>query len=78
MMNKQIKAFLYNLLGFIFFYVIAYLLFYNFTGLTGYWIPVTSAVITFIIAPKFQYSRQAGGDKIFMQWLFIKGVKEVK
>jgi hypothetical protein len=77
-MNKQIKAFIYNLIGFVFFYVISYLLLFNFTGLTGYWIPVAAALITMILAPKFQFARQAGGDKIFMSWLFLKGIKEIK
>lgn len=77
-MNKQIKSFLYNLLGFLPFYVVSYLLLYNFTNLTGFWVPLTAAVITTILAPKFQHVRQAGGDKIYMKWLFIKGIKEVK
>lgn len=77
-MNKQNKAFVYNLLGFILFYVISYALFYNFTGLRGFMLPLASAVVTTILAPKFQYARQAGGDKIYMKWLFIKGIKEVK
>lgn len=77
-MSKQTKAFIYNLLGFILFYTISYILFRNYTGLTGFWVPLASAVVTTILAPKFQYVRQAGGDKIYMKWLFIKGIKEVK
>lgn len=77
-MNKQNKSFVYNLLAFVFFYVLSYILLSNFTGLTGFWVPLASAMITFILTPKFQYARQAGGDKIYVSWLFMKGIKEVK
>jgi hypothetical protein len=30
------------------------------------------------LAPKFQAVKTNEGEKIFMKWLFIKGVKEVK
>jgi Na+-driven multidrug efflux pump len=77
-MNKQNKAFVYNLLGFVFFYCLSYFLLYMFTGVRGLWLGLISFVVTTILTPKFQYSRQAGGDKIFMSWLFMKGIKEVK
>jgi hypothetical protein len=44
----------------------------------GFWIPVTAAVATTILAPKFQYANYRGEEKILMKWLFIKGIKEVK
>ncbi|MHA3789332.1 hypothetical protein ACX0HA_14070 [Flavobacterium hauense] len=77
-MNKQNKAFVYNLLGFVFFYCLSYFLLYTFTGARGWMLPLISAVVTTILTPKFQYARQAGGDKIYMSWLFMKGIKEVK
>lgn len=78
-MNKKTKAFLYNLLGFLPFYILTYFIVKEFfTGLTGFWIPLTAAVATTILAPKFQVVRIQGDDKIFMKWLFLKGVKQVK
>lgn len=77
-MNKKLKAFLYNLLGFLPFYVISYLLLQKFTGLSGFWIPLSAAVITTILAPKFQMVKYMGEEKIYMKWLFLKNVKEVK
>ncbi|MEL1244393.1 hypothetical protein AAEO56_08990 [Flavobacterium sp. DGU11] len=77
-MNKKVKAFLYNFLGFAPFFMLLCYLIEKFTGLTGFWIPVTSAVATTILAPKFQVVKYMGEEKIFMRWLFVKGVKEVK
>jgi hypothetical protein len=77
-MNKKTKAFLYNLLGFLPLYMITYFLLRNFTGLTGFWIPLTTAMITILLAPKFQVVKHMGEEKIFMKWLFAKEVKQVK
>lgn len=77
-MNKKLKAFVYNLLGFIPFYIITYALLIKFTGVTGLWVPVIAAVTTTILAPKFQTVSYQGQERIFMKWLFFKDVKEVK
>lgn len=77
-MNKKTKSFLYNLLGFLPFYVLTYFLVKEFTGVTGVWIPLIAAVSTTILAPKFQAVKHHGEEKIYMKWLFTKGVKEVK
>lgn len=77
-MSKKTKAFLYNFLGFAPIYMVLYFLIITFTHLQGVWVPVTAAVITSIIAPKFQAVNYEGHEKIFMKWMFLKGVKEVK
>lgn len=77
-MSKQLKSFVYNLLGFLPFYVITYLLLHNFTDVQGFWKPLIAAVVTTILAPKFQMVKYKGEEKIFMKWLFFKNVKEVK
>lgn len=46
--------------------------------MTGLWVPITSAVAATILSPKFQVARFQGEEKIFMKWLFVKGIKEVK
>ena len=77
-MNKKVKAILYNFAGYAPFFIAAYFLAAEFTGLTGVMVPVTAAVVATILAPKFQTVKFQGEDKIFMKWLFAKGVKEVK
>ena len=77
-MSKKTKAFLYNFIGFALFYTISYFIIITFTHMTGLWVPITSAVVSTIIAPKFQVARFQGEEKIFMKWLFVKGIKEVK
>ena len=77
-MNKQNKSFVYNLLGFLPIYVITYVLVSQFTDLSGLWIPLTAFMVTLLLSPKFQYVKKMGEEKIYMKWLFIKGVKEVK
>ncbi len=77
-MNKKTKAFVYNLLGFAFFYIATYALLLTFGGLKGLWIAVTSAVVSTILAPKFQAIDTNQGQKLFMKWIFSKDVKEIK
>ena len=77
-MNKKTKALLYNFLGFAPLFVVFLFVIERFTGLTGFWIPITSAVVSTLLAPKFQAIRVKGEERIFMKWLFISGVKEVK
>ena len=77
-MNKKTKAFIYNFLCFAAFFTIVYFIAARFTGLQGFWIPVTSGVVASILSPKFQAIRYMGEEKLMMKWLFIKGVKEIK
>jgi hypothetical protein len=49
----------------------------NYTGLTGLWIPSTAFVFGTILAPKFYATKTKDGEKLFMSWLFIKGIKEI-
>lgn len=77
-MNKKLKAFVYNLLGFLLFYVVSYLLLTTFTDVQGLWKSLIAFVVTTILAPKFQMVKYHGEEKIYMKWLFMKDVKEVK
>ena len=77
MIAKKTKAFLYNFFGFSAFYIPAYLLIMNFTYLQGFWIAGTAFMVSLILSPKFQYIKTADGEKIFMKWIFTKGIKEV-
>jgi hypothetical protein len=77
-MKKSHKALLYNFLGFAPIFLLLYYLLGTFTGLTGLWVPAVSFIATTLLAPKFQAVKHMGEEKIFMGWLFFKGVKEVK
>jgi hypothetical protein len=77
-MKKSYKALLYNFLGFAPIFLLLYYLILEFTWLIGLWVPITSFVVSTIVSPKFQAVKYMGEEKIFMRWLFIKGVKEVK
>ena len=77
-MNKKTKAFLYNFLGFTPIFLLIYFTVARFSRFDGFWVPLIAGVVSTIIAPKFQAIKVHGDEKIFMKWLFIKGVKEVK
>ncbi len=77
-MTKKTKAFLYNLICFAILFILFRFLIMKFTNLTGLFIPFTAFVVGTLTAPKFQAVTTPEGEKIFMRWLFIKGVREVK
>jgi phosphoglycerol transferase MdoB-like AlkP superfamily enzyme len=77
-MSKKNKAFVFQLVSFaILFFGFRYLI-SEFSEITGFWIPLTAFVISTILAPKFQAIRTSEGEKLFMKWIFLKGVKEIK
>jgi hypothetical protein len=76
-MSKKTKAFIYNLLCFAVLFILFRFLIENYTGLTGYFIPLTAFVIGTLLAPKFQATKINGEEMIFMRWIFIKGVKKI-
>ena len=77
-MTPQTKELLYNFIGFAVLYIPLYYLMSHFTNLDGWFRPMTTDVITTIISPKFHAVRTKDGMKVFMSWLFVKGVREVK
>lgn len=77
-MSKKVKSFLYNFLGFIGFYIPTYLLVMHYSHLQGLWIAATAFMVALLLAPKFQAINTYEGEKIYMKWLFVKGIKEIK
>ena len=77
MSKLQVRAFLYQLGCFAVLFLAFRFLIAADTGLTGIWIPLTAFVIGTIIGPKFQAARTKDGEKLFMKWIFIKGIKEI-
>lgn len=76
-MSKKVKSFLYNLICFAVLFILFRFLIEKYTGLTGLMIPVTAFVIGTLLAPKFQAINTPDGEKIFMRWIFMKGVRQV-
>jgi hypothetical protein len=76
-MSKKTKSFVYNFIGFaIIFFSVRYLV-GAYTQLEGFMIPLTAFVVGTILAPKFQTVITKDGEKLFMKWIFIKGLKEI-
>lgn len=76
-MSKKVKAFLYNLICFAILFILFRFLTEKYTNLTGLFIPITAFVVGTLTAPKFQAVQTPDGEKIFMRWLFLKGIREV-
>ncbi|AWM14496.1 hypothetical protein NHF50_11810 [Flavobacterium sp. NRK F10] len=77
-MSKKTKAFLYNLAGFIAFFVPTWFIGANLLKMEDFWPKIIAFAVSLFLSPKFQFLKTAEGDKIFMKWLFVKGIKEVK
>lgn len=77
-MSKKTKSFIYNMLSFAALFLPFQVAISAFTNLTGYWIPLTAFVVGTILAPRFQAITTRDGEKLFMKWIFLKGIKEIK
>ncbi|HEU0137076.1 MAG TPA: hypothetical protein VFQ50_07275 [Flavobacterium sp.] len=77
-MSLQTKAFVYQLLCFAVLFILSRYLLDRYSSLTGLWIPITAFVIGTLLSPKFQAIKTANGPKMYMKWIFLKGVREVK
>ncbi|KFF09733.1 hypothetical protein [Flavobacterium hydatis] len=77
MTKLQVRAFLYQLGCFAILFILARFLVAEYSGLTGFWIPMTAFVIGTLLSPKFQAAKTKDGEKLFMKWIFMKGIKEI-
>lgn len=77
-MNLKVKAFILQLISFATFFIVIQYLLAKYTGLQGIWISVTAFVMGTILAPQFQSVKTKDGDKLFMKWIFMKDIKEIK
>lgn len=78
MTKLQIKALSYQLLCFAALFLLTRYIVDEFTNVQGVWIPVTAFVVGTLLSPKFQAAKTKDGEKLFMSWLFMKGIREVK
>jgi len=77
MTKLQVRAFLYQLGCFAILFILGRSLVASYTGLTGFWIPMTAFIVATLISPKFQSVKTKDGEKLFMKWIFIKGIREI-
>ncbi|MBA0884217.1 hypothetical protein [Flavobacterium undicola] len=77
MTKLQLRAFLYQLGCFAILFVLFRYLVERYSGLTGFWVPFVAFVLGTFLAPKFQAVKTKDGEKLFMKWIFIKGIKEI-
>ncbi len=78
MTKLQVKAFVFQLLCFATLFILGRYLLEIYTNLTGLWIPFTAFAVGTLLAPKFQAVKTNDGEKLYMKWMFIKGIKEIK
>ncbi|HLF53181.1 hypothetical protein [Flavobacterium sp.] len=78
MTKLQVKAFVFQLLCFAALFILVRFLLVSYTNLTGLWIPFTAFVVGTLLSPKFQAVKTNDGEKLFMKWIFMKGIKEIK
>ncbi len=77
MTKLQLRAFLYQLGSFAILFVSFRYLIFEYTNLTGLFVSLTAFVVGTILSPKFQAVKTRDGEKLFMSWLFVKGIKEL-
>jgi hypothetical protein len=77
MTKLQLRAFLYQVGCFAILFISFRFLIFKYTNLTGLFVPFTAFVVGTILSPKFQAVKTRDGEKLFMSWLFIKGIKEL-
>jgi hypothetical protein len=75
MTKLQVRAFLFQLGCFAILFTSFRFLVDQYTNLTGYWVPLTAFAIGTLLSPKFQAVKTKDGEKLFMKWIFIKGLR---
>ena len=77
MSKLQIRAFIYQLACFAVLFIITRFFFFFYTTVQGIWISLIAFVVGTILSPKFQVVKTNEGEKMYMRWLFVKGIKEI-
>jgi hypothetical protein len=76
--SKKTKSLLYNFISFAVIFFPARYIIEVYGRLSGLWIPFFSFIIATFLSPKFQAVMTKEGEKLYMKWPFVKGVKEIK
>lgn len=76
-MRPKYKALFFNFLAFaIIFLTIRLSLEYFWPG-NNTFLALGSAIITFVLSPKFAAIKTNSGEKLMMKWIFMKKVREL-
>lgn len=78
MSKLQLRAFVYQLLCFAILFIGMRYLIDRYSNLTGLWVPFTAFVVGTLLSPKFQAVKTKDGERLFMKWIFMKGIKVLK
>ncbi len=77
MSKLQVKAFVFQLLCFVIFFLSTKYLVLELTSLKGFIPSMIAFVIGTFLAPKFMATKTKDGEKLFMKWIFLKGLREI-
>ena len=77
MSKLQVKAFVYQLLCFVVFFLATKFVVSYLTSLKGFPVSLIAFVIGTFLAPKFMATKTQNGEKLFMKWIFLKGMREI-
>ncbi len=77
-MSKKTKALLFNFISFAALFLVARFGIGYFVGDSSVFLSIGAAVLAMVLAPKFKAIKAKGEvEKLYMNWIFIKGVKEI-
>lgn len=77
MTKLQLKAFVYQLLSFILLFGTFRYVAYNYFHQTGIFISISGFICVTLLGPKFMATKTKEGEKLFMKWIFLKGLREI-
>jgi hypothetical protein len=77
MTKLQLRAFVLQLICFVLLFTLCRYLAIRYTNLEGIWQSLTAFVAATLLSPQFQAVKTKDGEKLFMKWLFMKGVREI-
>jgi hypothetical protein len=77
-MTKRTKALVFQLTCFTILFIPMRFAIEMYTGIEGIWVSLIAFVGATFVSPKFQVVNTKDGEKLFVKWLFIKEVKEIK
>ena len=71
------KAVLYQFLAFALIFLGVRWLLISFTLMGTFFVLMTAFVAATILSPFFKVERTREGDKLYMKWIFMKGLRQV-
>lgn len=76
-MKPRYKAFLFNFIGFAVLFIIIRSVMWFLISSDSIFLAIVAAILASVLSPKFAVTRTKEGEKLFMKWIFIKGIKEL-